>query len=261
MKRREFVATMSATVVAGISGCSRISNVEPKVSIFMTKKLRESINKNNTKGSAEEYVKLTSSFVSSGISGLSTKNSEVNPEVTVGSINVDQERIKNSETEDPLGYWNDDIYNLVPEETVSQHSNLLLCKEMPHPKKGYGEYPDCCNREVPTSMVYNVNAYFIDFGDGIGYYEPGYSRLVSLHEVCHNLGLKHDMGVIKKQEKGKFSVTPMMAGYVDEFTGDKNHFDTQIPEVPDEANVLYKKHLNDSIEPTELDLNQSMVHP
>lgn len=255
MKRREFVATMGAAVATGLAGCSAGSGVNPEVSIFMTEKLHKRIDNNSSQGTPEEYADSVRKFVDERLSGVSTEERKVDPKVSTGKLDVNQDRIANSETEDPLGYWNDDIYNLVPEEEVSKHSNLLLCEEMPHPKKGYGEYPNCCNRVVPTSMVYDVRPYFSEVEENIEYYGPGYSRLVSLHEICHNLGLNHSMGKIEKEREGVFSVTPMMAGYIDKFSGEQNHFEKEMPEIPKGSDVLYKTELNGTIKPTTLDLH------
>lgn len=257
MNRRAFLAAATSAAACGISGCMSSARVlQPDVSVYMTDKLYNNINDNHSGGNAEEYGILVRDFIDDRLSVLSTSDTDVSPDVTLGSLNVNQDKIKNAETEDPLGYWDDKIESLVPKEEISKHSNILLTAGMPHPKKGYGEYPNCCGTDIPTSMVYSTNASFEHMNDIIGFYHPGYSRMVALHEVSHNLGLKHNMGYLTDQgDEDEMVVTPMMAGYVDEFQGDDNYFGRKIPTVPDSKTVRYSTYLNPDIEPNLINLH------
>lgn len=259
MRRRQFLAlsgSLSVGFLAGCSGRSVPETLKPKISIFMTKRLKQNI-QDNSNGTATEFSRLVKKFIEDRLSEISNENIAVRPNVKVGKLDVNQDKIRNAETEDPLGYWDDNLAELVPRTDVSLHSNLLLTAGMPHPKKGYGEYPNCCNTNIPTSMVYSTNASFETVEDTIGFYYPGYSRMVALHEVSHNLGLKHNMGELK-MEDDKAIVTPMMAGYVDKFKGDTNYFGKKMPNVGEETDIECQTYLNQDIKTSMLSLHRGV---
>lgn len=258
MRRRKFLAvsgSLSASLLTGCSGKS-VRNPEtlrPSISIFMTKRLKQNI-QDESNGTATEYSRLVKNFIQNGLSGISSEKISVIPDIKIGKRDVNQDRIRNGKTEDPLGYWDDNILQLVPHDDVSPHSNLLLTAGMPVAKKGYAEFPNCCGTNIPVSMVYSTNASFDTVEDTIKFYYPGYSRMIALHEVGHNLGLKHDMGELKV-ENDKTVVTPMMAGYVDKFKGSANYFGKKIPNIEKDTNIEYQTYLNQDIKPSMLSLH------
>jgi hypothetical protein len=233
--RREFIYLSSLSIFGMGSSLERGEDVELEIKIYKNEEADLFIS-----DTQEEYIQ---SILGKSLSTLSTEDVKVKPLISFSDniVNIEEEQ---PTIKDILGEW---VKNLRGRDNRATHSNILL---MGHnsdiDKVGRARYgcPGCTRGGIVLgvqSMGYlpdngSLNDMRFD-SDNIGL-----GKIIDIiHEIGHNLNLRHHDGTAFVDNKKEIVVTPMMSGYYNDFKDNHN-----IPSVKT-PNISYSLEFNEDI--------------
>lgn len=144
--------------------------------------------------------------------------------------------------------------NQVSVDKISRDSNVLLTPyDFDSGVKGRGEYPRNCKMNNNNMSIVNATTYnFRDLPSDIYYkrrdsYNPFLNTIV--HEIGHNIGLKHSHGdAYRSPSSDKYITTPMISEYIRSERGpDRNRYGREIPQIDDHQSIVTEPQYNPDI--------------
>jgi len=179
------------------------------------------------------------------------------------------------------GLNNKDIYNQwidyfeekIDDEYKSRDSNILLSNVNPSSGlNGLGELPCFCRNRSTVSMTFNTGSLaWISYEKfekdmyNTDIVPFSFRQLITvIHEIGHNVGLKHNMGYAWYDDHHDvIKSTPMLAEYVrdEKYSGKKNYFGDKIVDYNEYegTNVEIVPHFNSDISLSEIVYEQSIL--
>lgn len=215
MNRRNFIASATTGVVAGLSGClsgqitGDIGNIEPPkidVKLFQTDEMMEQ----SPPSTDSKYVLDQSKHLIED--SFNTFSFDIDVDVEVSEIQVSESRF--SESGNPFDIWSDIVEDEIPsEETVDDCNMIFMNRDIPG-VAGRAQFP--CGCESPrSSVIYGASDLYYTESELINTeetYDTTRQRYpVVVHEVGHQMGLTHNMGSVDyEDQEDKHVVTSVM---------------------------------------------------